>query len=129
MRRELAREEKDVAVAQGMGDLLHAEVALQEEVARPLGKPATQRVRIVRRRVRLHGARGQRRTRIERKRVIVASNWIDPTEGVVNREWGEEHDKFCGEQWGGPPCERPLVVLSVPWSRWSGNGLPEPQEE
>ena len=36
MRRELACEEKDIAVAQGMSDLLHAEVALQEKVARPL---------------------------------------------------------------------------------------------
>ena len=34
--------------------------------------------------------------------------WIDPAEGVVNRKWGEEHDKFCGKGWDGPPCERPL---------------------
>jgi plastocyanin len=34
--------------------------------------------------------------------------WVDPVEGVVNRRWGPEHDKFCGKRWGGPRCERPL---------------------
>jgi hypothetical protein len=34
--------------------------------------------------------------------------WIDPTEGVLNRRWADEHDTFCGKAWGGPRCERSL---------------------
>src|SRR4051794_36484934 len=36
--------------------------------------------------------------------------WVDPVEGVRNRNWGEEHDLFCGAKWGGPPCEKPLAA-------------------
>jgi hypothetical protein len=46
--------------------------------------------------------------------------WVDPTEGVVNREWGDEHDAWCGARWDGPPCERDL-----PKEQASG-GLPSP---
>ena len=49
--------------------------------------------------------------------------WIDPTEGVLNREWGDEHDTFCGTKWGGPPCERPL-----PADKQSG-GMQSPRVE
>lgn len=33
----------------------------------------------------------------------------DPTEGVPNRPWGHHPDIFCGEAYGGEPCERPEV--------------------
>ena len=47
--------------------------------------------------------------------------WIDPVEGVVNRNWAEEHDRFCGTEWGGDPCERPLP------KRQEGGGMSSPQ--
>jgi polyvinyl alcohol dehydrogenase (cytochrome) len=31
----------------------------------------------------------------------------DPTQGVPNRAWGGHEDEFCGEKWGGEPCEKP----------------------
>jgi len=47
--------------------------------------------------------------------------WIDPVEGVVNRNWAEEHDQFCGTEWGGDPCERPLP------KRQESGGMSSPQ--
>jgi len=32
---------------------------------------------------------------------------VDVTAGVANREWGHHPDLFCGEKYGGPPCDRP----------------------
>lgn len=31
----------------------------------------------------------------------------DVTAGVPNRPWSEHEDVFCGEQYGGPPCDQP----------------------
>ena len=32
---------------------------------------------------------------------------LDPTVGVPNRAWGHHADLFCGELFGGAPCDRP----------------------
>jgi plastocyanin len=44
--------------------------------------------------------------RTGRKRVVMRP--IDPTEGVPNREWGHNHDTFCGVKFGFDPCEPPF---------------------
>jgi plastocyanin len=91
--------------------------------------PATKRVRKVTR-----DNRGRRHVRIVKRPVYVTKRWkdkkgrwhkkrvrkmvwrirkaprakaIDVTAGVPNRAWGHSHDLFCGEAFGGQPCERP----------------------
>ncbi len=46
------------------------------------------------------------RGRTGRKRVVMRR--INPTEGVPNREWGHNHDTFCGVKFGFDPCEPPF---------------------
>jgi hypothetical protein len=81
-----------------------------------VSKGGRRRVRIVKRRhwiVRRHRHKNGR-IHIHRRlhmvhRLIKArgAKAIDPTAGVPNRPWGRENDLFCGEAFGGPPCERP----------------------
>jgi hypothetical protein len=58
-----------------------------------------------------------RKKRVRRKvkgragRVRVVRRRIDPTEGVPNRDWGHEHDTFCGTKFGFDPCEPPFEAL------------------
>jgi plastocyanin len=41
-------------------------------------------------------------------RVRIVKRRIDPTAGVPNRDWGHEHDTFCGKKFGFDPCEPPF---------------------
>ena len=45
-----------------------------------------------------------------KKRKITAQSidWIEPTQGVLNRSWGRELDEWCGLEWGRSPCEQPM---------------------
>jgi plastocyanin len=59
----------------------------------------------------------RKKVRGKMKRVkVVKTRWIkkklpgkpvDPTEGVLNRPWGEHRDRICGPEFGAMPCERP----------------------
>ena len=55
-----------------------------------------------------------------RPKVINSKKW-NPVDGVLNRpKWGGREDPFCGEAFGGPPCERwedPGKLREVPATR------------
>jgi plastocyanin len=67
------------------------------------------RVHIIRRRHRHANGRIHihRRIHLIRHRHRRGRRAIDVTEGVPNRPFGHHPDLFCGEQFGGGPCERP----------------------
>jgi polyvinyl alcohol dehydrogenase (cytochrome) len=39
-------------------------------------------------------------------KIINTDDW-NPVDGVLNRPWTGRVDHYCGERWGGPPCEHP----------------------
>ena len=47
----------------------------------------------------------------KRQKITAQSiNWIEPTQGVLNRSWGQELDQWCGLEWGRQPCETPMAA-------------------
>ena len=68
--------------------------------------------RVHRHRIRKGRNKGKIRRHVHRRRHIhtrvvrVRERPKDPTSGVLNRPWPRTLDAFCGEIWGGAPCER-----------------------
>jgi plastocyanin len=79
----------------------------------PQGKSTRVKKKIVTyKRKKVRGKGGK--VRIKRVKVV-RTKWVkkklpgkpvDPTEGVLNRPWGEHKDRICGEQFGAMPCDR-----------------------
>ena len=54
-------------------------------------------------------SRIKRRSAQKRRWRRAGRRLLDPTEGVPNRPFGHHPDLFCGELFGGQPCDRPYV--------------------